>query len=182
MINLCSNSQTRALILRENSIEFTQNATDFDEESLNIQNPKSFVYSATVGKFQSAIKKFDLDIPILVADTVVTTNNSLLRKANSIDEARELLLKQSDSETSIITAMIYQSRELKLIDISETKYIFDKFENSDLDSYLESNLWQGKAGAIMVEGFARKYIKEQIGYTSCAMGLTIEKLIPFLKR
>ena len=32
----------------------------------------------------------------------------------------------------------------------------------------------------MVEGFCKPYIKNVIGYESCAMGLCIEKLIPFL--
>jgi septum formation protein len=42
-------------------------------------------------------------------------------------------------------------------------------------------LWKDKAGACMVEGFCKKYIKSQIGLTSTAMGLSIEKLIPYLK-
>lgn len=32
----------------------------------------------------------------------------------------------------------------------------------------------------MVEGFCKPYIKEFIGYESCAMGLTVEKLLMYL--
>ncbi len=35
-------------------------------------------------------------------------------------------------------------------------------------------LW--KAGAIMVEGFCKPYIKSVVGYESTAMGLCVEKL------
>ena len=39
----------------------------------------------------------------------------------------------------------------------------------------------GKAGAIMVEGFCKPYIKSVDGYESTAMGLCVEKLLPYLK-
>ncbi|MBP9566206.1 MAG: Maf family protein, partial [Sulfurospirillum sp.] len=49
-----------------------------------------------------------------------------------------------------------------------------------LDAYLDGNEWRGKAGACMVEGFCKSYIQEVVGLESTAMGLSIEKLIPFL--
>ena len=62
-----------------------------------------------------------------------------------------------------------------------TSYIFEKFQEDDLESYLNSGECFGKAGAIMVEGFCKPYIKEVVGLESTAMGLSIEKLIPYLK-
>ncbi len=38
-----------------------------------------------------------------------------------------------------------------------------------------------KAGACMVEGFCKRYIKEVVGLESTAKGLSIEKLLPFLE-
>jgi len=40
----------------------------------------------------------------------------------------------------------------------------------------------GKAGACMVEGFCKKYIVKSEGLESCAMGLSVEKILPFLDR
>jgi septum formation protein len=111
---------------------------------------------------------------------VVESKGKILRKANSADEAREILSAQSSSVVSIITCMIFQSLKLKLIDISLTKYWFGEFEKDDMDEYLKSNEWQGKAGACMVEGFCKKYIKKVQGLESNAKGLAIEKLKPFL--
>jgi septum formation protein len=76
--------------------------------------------------------------------------------------------------------MIYKSKSIELIDISITSYEFKKFEEDDLLNYLKSGECFGKAGAIMVEGFCKPYIKSVKGFESTAMGLSIEKLIPFL--
>jgi len=181
MIRLASGSQTRAKLLNEAGIEFIQGAIDFDEDSIVATSPKNFVYQATLGKYEINLKEFGLDeYPLLVADTVVTAQNKILRKAKSIDEARKILMTQSGNITSIITCMIYHSKSKKLIDISQTDYIFNEFDLDDLDSYLKSGQWQGKAGACMVEGFCKPYIKEVRGYESTAMGLNTEALKAFL--
>jgi septum formation protein len=179
MLRLASNSPTRADILSNFGIKFVQTPSSFDEEKIKTSSPKAFVYEATCGKFQSSLDEFGLDIPLLVADTVVSVGNEILRKAIDRADAKRLLKMQSGNSVKIITAMIYQSNNLKIIDISSTIYNFKTFENDKLENYLDSNLWQGKAGAIMVEGFAKEYIKKQIGFESSAMGLTIEKLLPF---
>ncbi|NPA66795.1 MAG: septum formation inhibitor Maf [Epsilonproteobacteria bacterium] len=181
MIRLASSSPTRAKLLRDFSIEFIQESVEFDEESIRATSPKNFVYQATLGKYEANFKHFGIkEHPLLVADTVVTSNGMILRKARCIDEARNILLTQSGSITSIITCMIYHSKSLKLIDISYTDYLFREFDKEDLENYLQSGEWRGKAGACMVEGFCKPYIKEVRGYESTAMGLCVEKLQPFL--
>ena len=181
MIRLGSNSSTRALILNNFKIDFIQNGGSFDEDSIKTTNPKSFVYEATRGKYQELFSKYGVeDIPLLVADSVVTSQGKLLRKAKDLKDARRMLELQSGSQTSVITCMIYKSKEKELIDISITTYMFDIFKEEDIEAYINSGECFGKAGAIMVEGFCKPYIKEVVGYESCAMGLCIEKLIPFL--
>ena len=181
MIRLASSSQTRALLLNEAGIEFIQENIDFDEDKIIASSPKNFVYQATIGKYNANLKAFGFeDYPLLVADTVVTAKNQILRKAKCVDDARNILMTQSGDITSIITCMIYQSKEKKLIDISQTDYLFNTFDMDDLDKYLESGEWRGKAGACMVEGFCKTYIKEVRGYESTAMGLSTEVLKRFM--
>jgi len=181
MIRLCSGSITRAELLKSADIEFIQESVDFDEDSIKASSPKNFVYQATIGKYEANLKAFGCDdYPLLVADTVVTAKNQILRKAKCKDDARNILMTQSGDITSIITCMIYESNEKKLIDISQTDYIFESFDLDDLDSYLESGEYRGKAGACMVEGFCKKYIKEVRGFESTAMGLNTEILKRFL--
>ena len=181
-IRLCSQSESRAKILRKSGISFVQSPVDYDEEQIIASSPKNFVYQATVGKYQAALKAYDYKaMPLLVSDTVVTSQERILRKANSLEQAREILLTQSGSVTSIITCMIYKSEKLELIDISSTDYIFDPFDEADLEAYLASGEWQGKAGGCMVEGFCKPYIREVKGYESCAMGLSVEVLLPWIR-
>ena len=182
MIRLGSNSQTRALILKQNNIEFIQQGGSFDEEQITTKDPIEFVKIATKGKFDELLTKYGCDdMPLIVADTVVTSNNQLLRKAKDKEDARYMLNLQSNNEVSIITCMIFKSKETYIFDISTTTYIFSKFDKSDMENYIKSGECMGKAGAIMVEGFCKPYIKNVIGYESTAMGLCIEKLLPFVK-
>ena len=182
MLRLCSQSESRASILRNAGIDFIQSPVDYDEEQIVANSPKNFVYQATVGKYQAALKTFDYkEMPLLVSDTVVTSQGKILRKAKSLEDARDILQTQSGNITSIVTCMIYKSEKLELLDISSTDYIFDEFDEADLEAYLASGEWEGKAGSCMVEGFCKPYIREVKGYESCAMGLSVEVLKAFVR-
>jgi len=181
LLRLGSNSPTRALLLNNANIIFIQNGGSFDEDSIKTTNPKSFCYEATKGKFNELYKKYGVeDMPLLVADSVVTSNGELLRKAKDENDARRMLSLQSGNETSVITCMIYKSKSKEIIDISITTYTFEEFREKDLEEYINSKECFGKAGAIMVEGFCKPYIKSVKGYESTAMGLCVEKLKAFM--
>jgi len=181
-LRLASASQSRALLLAQAGIGFVQTPLDYDEEQITASSPKNFVYQATVGKYEAGMRAFGIEAyPLLVADSVVTSQGQILRKARCLDDARNILMTQSGSVTSIITCMIYHSPRLKLIDISATDYLFDAFDPDDLERYLASGEWRGKAGACMVEGFCKPYIRSVRGNESTAMGLNVEALKPFLE-
>ena len=180
-IRLASSSQTRAKLLKEHGYHFVQESVDFDEEGIRAKTPKEFVYRATEGKYRVNFERFGIEeYPLLVADTVVTSQGQILRKARCADDARNILMTQSGHTTSILTCMIYHAPKLKLVDISVTDYVFDDFDQEDLERYIQSGEWRGKAGACMVEGFCKKYIRQVRGYESTAMGLCVEKLDTFV--
>lgn len=181
MLILASNSITRAKILDNFNIDFKQIGCDFDEEKLTCKDPKEFVYKATMGKMQRFLELHGLKNLVLCADTVVTCKGKILRKARDKKEAKEILKLQSANEVNILTCMAYAKPELTLYDLSSTIYTFAKFDEEKLDIYLKSDEWKGKAGACMVEGFCKDYILHVKGYESTAMGLCVEKLLPFLK-
>jgi len=181
LIRLGSNSKTRALLLLNQGVEFIQQGGNFDEEQITTQNPTQFVDIATTGKFDELFGKYGCDdMPLLVADTVVTSDGQLLRKAKDKDDARRMLELQSNNEVRIITCMIFQSKDTYIKDISRSTYHFSEFKKEDLDEYINSGECMGKAGAIMVEGFCKPYIKSVDGYESTAMGLCVEKLLAYL--
>ena len=182
MIHLASNSPSRALLLNNFGIDFIQKSPDYDEEQITTTVAKDFVYIASKGKLEAAIKEFGLEIPLLCADTVIAASDgTILRKAKDVEDARRILNIQSGSTISIISSAHYKSKTLAYSDISATHYHFAPFEEDDLEAYLESGLWKGKAGGCMVEGFCKKYIISVDGYESTAMGLQVEKLLPWIK-
>lgn len=182
MIRLGSNSTTRALLLEQHNIKFRQDGGEFDEDSIQTLNPREFVKIATQGKFDELFAKFGCQqMPLLVADTVVTSNGELLRKAKDKEDARRMLMLQSNNEVSIITCMIFKSKDTYIKDISTTTYHFKEFDKNEMENYIQSGECMGKAGAIMVEGFCKPYIKWVDGYESTAMGLCVEKLLPYIK-
>jgi septum formation protein len=181
MLILGSGSETRAKILIDAVIYFVQKPCDFDEDALRQEVPKNFVYHAAMGKMKACEETLGLETPLLTADTVVTAGGEILRKAADETEAREILMKQSGKEAAIITCMVYKSVHKMFIDLSVTTYRFAPFDPDALERYLASDEWRGKAGACMVEGFCKPYILEVRGYESCAMGLTVEKLVPWIE-
>lgn len=181
MLRLASASVTRAELLSAAGIPFIQESLDFDEDSVIATSPKNFVYQATMGKYKVNLARFGCDdYPLLVADTVVTAQGKILRKAKDEADARAILATQSGSDVAILTCMVYKTPRLELIDISSTHYYFDVFNPEDVERYIQSGEWRGKAGACMVEGFCKPYIRETRGYESTAMGLSVEVLKLFL--
>jgi len=180
-ICLCSSSESRALLLKKFNIDFIQKSPNYDEEQITTTVAKDFVYTASRGKMDAAIREFGLDIPLLCADTVImASDGTILRKAKNIEDARYILNIQSGSQITIISSLHFKTKKFLFSDISATHYYFEEFKKDDLEEYLTSNLWRGKAGGCMVEGFCKKYIKSVDGYESTAMGLQVEVLLPWL--
>jgi septum formation protein len=181
VIRLGSKSPTRAFLLKSHNIPFVQNGGTFDEDSITTTDPIEFVKMATKGKFEELFQKYGcVDMPLLVADSVVVCEGKLLRKAKDKEDARAMIELQSGNKTSVVSCMIFKSPTTYLFDISTTTYQFFPFEKEAIESYISSGECMGKAGAIMVEGFCKPYIKNVKGYESTAMGLCVEKIIPFI--
>jgi len=179
MLILCSGSKTRAKLLEKAQIKFIQKSCNFDEEQIKSNDPYEFVVLASLGKFKECMKCFR-DEDIITADTVVTDGKNILRKAKDEKDAREILLAQSGKKIKIVTSMWVRFNEQIFSRVDETVYEFMEFDKKDLENYLKSGEWRGKAGACMVEGFCKKYIKSVKGYESTAMGLCIEELLKII--
>ena len=181
-IVLCSQSPSRAQLLRRFGIEFIQKPVAYDEEQITAPVPREFVYQAAKGKLEAAERQYGLDLPLLTADSVIATaGGEILRKPKDQEDARRILHLQSASRISIVSSLHFKCRELLFMDTSETRYHLAPFEEEDVERYLESGLWRGKAGGCMVEGFCKKYIVEVDGHESTAMGLSVEQLLPWIK-
>jgi len=183
MITLCSQSPSRAHLLERFGVSFVQKSVDFDEEQIVTEDAYTFVYLASKGKLEAAEKHYGLEIPLLTADSVIATaEGKILRKPKDIEDARRILSLQSGAEIAIVSSAHFKCRDFLFVDTSATHYRFDPFDPQDLEHYLQSGLWKGKAGGCMVEGFCKKYIREVKGYESTAMGLQVEILLPWIAK
>ena len=180
MITLASSSPTRTNLLKNAGIEFKQISCSFDESMIaKSLKPEIYVQNVVKAKKEQFLKANEELFNLLFADSCVACGGKILGKAKDENEALAMLNLQSGNECSVYTAMIFLG-EFELINVSKTTYKFAKFSEQDLKSYLESGEWRGKAGAMTIENFNKKYIISQHGETSTAMGLNLKILKAFL--
>ncbi|ASM35678.1 Maf-like protein [Campylobacter sputorum subsp. bubulus] len=180
MLTLASSSQTRAEILRANGISFNQIKLNFKEEVERVGTPSKYVLDVVKSKQKEFFDIYPDMQNVLFADSIVSIEDKIFGKAKYEKDALDMLLAQSGNIVSVFSAMLFCSQKFEMISVNETKFEFLKFEENDLNFYLQSNEWQGKAGAMMIEGFNKKYIKSYSGYLSNARGLCVEILKAFL--
>ncbi len=182
MLRLCSASSTRMAILEKAGIDFVPSPIDFDEEAIVSTSAASLAYFASKGKMELAKSIFGVNTQLLTADTVIEgPNGAVLGKAGNMKEAEESLRLLSGARISISTCVHLNCSRYLFVDLSSTHYSFAPFDEDDMRAFLESGEWEGKAGACMVEGFCKAYILEVDGLESTAMGLQIEKILPWLE-
>lgn len=180
MIILASTSQTRAEILRQSGIKFNQIKLNFKENVKYLENPSKYVLDVVNSKKGEFLSIYPDKKDVLFADSIVSVDNRIFGKAKDENDALDMLLAQSRNVVSVFSAMIFYGEKFEIISVNETKFEFLKFDEKDLNLYLKSGNWQGKAGAMMIEGFNKKYIKKYFGYLSNARGLCVEILKAFL--
>lgn len=180
MIILASNSPTRAKILQAFNINFQQISCDYDETLLGDYTYKNYSSKIVELKAKQFFDKFQNLDRVLFADSSVICKGEILGKAKDIKDARRMLNLQSDSKTSVYTAMKFISKDYTIDMLSVASFVFDEFDLVDLENYLKSGDWKGKAGAMTIENFNKKYILKEYGNKTTAMGLDIENLKAFL--
>ena len=181
MIILASSSQTRATILKQSGIKFEQIFFNYDEGGVDKNLPPHiYVQKIVAAKKEQFLKANENVKNVVFADSVVVCGGKILGKAKGKQEALKMLQMQSGSTARIVTAMIFLGEKFELINVSFAEYKFAKFGEADLQNYLSGDLWQGKAGAMTIENFNKKYILSQNGETSTAMGLNVKILKAFL--
>lgn len=181
MIILASSSVTRAKVLQDHGVKFEQVFFDYDESGVDKNLPPYvYVQKIVAAKKEQFLKANENVKNVVFADSVVVCDGKILGKAKDKKEAFKMLKMQSGNTARIVTAMIFLGEKFELFNVSFAEYKFAKFDEADLQNYLSGDLWQGKAGAMTIENFNKKYILSQNGETSTAMGLNVKILKAFL--
>ncbi|MCR6584881.1 septum formation inhibitor Maf [Campylobacter insulaenigrae] len=178
MLYLASSSTSRANLLKEAGINFEQIFFNYDE-NIKEESPYLYAQKVVLEKQKQFFAKHSNFESVLFADSIVCIENQILTKPKNDDEALKMLNMQSGRSISVISAMILILKNKKIINLSKGDLVLDHFDNDDMLNYIDSKLYQNKAGGVMSEGFHKKYIKKIIGNQSTILGLNIEILKAF---
>ncbi|WP_332718752.1 Maf family nucleotide pyrophosphatase [Pelagibacterium mangrovi] len=114
------------------------------------------------------------DALILAADTVVAVGRRVLPKAETMDEAASCLRLLSGRAHRVFTGLCVisasgQARE-RLVD---SRIRFKRLSNKEIEAYLASGEWNGKAGGYAIQGIAGAFAVKMSGSYSAVVGLPL---------
>jgi septum formation protein len=144
---------------------------DIDETPLKGELPRIYCNRITASK-AAALPAGDNEV-ILCADTAVALGRRIMGKPGHIDEARAFLQKLSGRRHKVITAMAVKNSERvwqkDVVSIVQMK----RLAPQELEGYLASGDWQGKAGGYGIQGLAGAFIPWISGSYPAIMGLPL---------
>jgi septum formation protein len=114
------------------------------------------------------------DAFVLAADTVVAVGRRLLGKPADADEAARVLALLCGRAPRVLTAVAVAAPGGKVVArLSETRVRFKRLTRLEIDAYLASGEWAGKAGAYGVQGRAGAFVASLNGSYTGVVGLPL---------
>jgi septum formation protein len=117
----------------------------------------------------------------LAADTVVGVGLRILPKCETRDEAETCLNLLSGRGHRVFTGLALVTRSgavrRRLV---ETRLRFKRLSLNEVDSYLESGEWRGKAGGYAIQGLAGAFVERLVGSYSNVVGLPLAETAALL--
>jgi septum formation protein len=110
----------------------------------------------------------------LAADTVVCVGRRILPKAEIADEAEDCLRLLSGRAHRVYTGLaLVTPSGAKRVRLVETRVRFKRLSRGELQAYLASGEWRGKAGGYAIQGLAGAFVLRLIGSYSSVVGLPL---------
>jgi septum formation protein len=111
---------------------------------------------------------------ILAADTVVACGRRILPKAEDEKTARSCLRLLSGRRHRVHGGVCLIGPDGKLWSrLVTTQVIFKRLEPNELDAYIASGEWHGKAGGYAIQGKAALFVRSVSGSYSNVVGLPL---------
>jgi nucleoside triphosphate pyrophosphatase len=111
---------------------------------------------------------------VLAADTVVAAGRRILPKAESQDEARAALTLLSGRRHRVYSAVAAADAAGRMrLRLSTSLVAFKRLSPEEIDAYLASGEWRGKAGGYAIQGRAEALVRILSGSHSGVMGLPL---------
>ena len=118
---------------------------------------------------------------VLAADTVVAVGRRILPKAELLDEAAQCLRLLSGRNHRVHTSIcLVTPKEAFRQRMVETRVRFKRLSEEDIEAYLASGQWRGKAGGYAVQGIAGTFVAKIVGSYSNVVGLPLYETMSLL--
>jgi septum formation protein len=177
---LASGSPRRLALINQAGIEpEALRPADLDETPLRGELPRACANRLARAKADAALEMVRMDEElkgsyILAADTVVAVGRRILPKAELLDQAAQCLRLLSGRNHRVHSAVcLVTPNEAFRQRLVETRVRFKRLSDEDIEAYLASGEWRGKAGGYAAQGIAGSFIVKMVGSYTNVVGLPL---------
>ncbi|MEA3559259.1 MAG: Maf family protein [Candidatus Thermoplasmatota archaeon] len=165
---LASRSPRRKALMEEAGLEFEVRSSNADE--ILEGSPTEIVQENARRKARSAVSS--KDELIIGSDTMVECEGELLGKPKDRNDAERMILHQIDVPAKVFSGIciLDTARDKELFGY-EASTVFISGSREDVDQYLDSGLWEGKAGAFGIQDESSLDIGMQTGELDNVVGM-----------
>ena len=147
---------------------------DIDETPLKHETPRQLAERLAVQKCDAVADGLGAGAFVLAADTVVAVGRRLLDKAHTADQARGYLELMSGRTHRVLTGVSIASPDgRRSTRVVESKVKLKRLSSLEIDVYLRSEEWDGKAGGYGIQGLAAAFIIDISGSYTGIVGLPL---------
>jgi|TARA_R100000049_G_C1943852_1_gene88453 septum formation protein len=147
------------------------NPADIDETPHKGELPRDYAKRMAREKAQAVASG---DAHVLAGDTVVAAGRRILPKAEDEATARKCLELLSGRRHRVLSAIALRAPDGAIRErLSETVVMFKRLSSAEIDAYLASGEWEGKAGGYAIQGIAEGLISRIQGSHSGVVGLPL---------
>jgi septum formation protein len=162
------------------------NPSDIDETSHKRETPRAFSVRLANEKAKAALAMPRVvalggNAFVLACDTVVGLGRRILPKAATAKQAEDCLwLLSGRSHWVYSTVCLVAPGGRTTTRCVETKVRFKRLSKGDVESYLRSDEWRGKAGGYAIQGRAEAFVRALRGSYSGVVGLPLYETVHLL--
>lgn len=154
-------------------------APDIDETPLKTELPRP--YCARMATEKARAVQSDSDDIVLCADTTVALGRRILGKPDDAGQAAQFLLALSGRRHRVITAVAVRRGDRVWQRDVVTTVQMKRLSDEELNAYLASGDWQGKAGGYGIQGSAGAFIPWINGSFTGVVGLPLAETAGLLQ-
>lgn len=147
--------------------------SDIDETPGKGELPRP--YAARLAREKAeAVASQHPDSIVLAADTVVAVGRRILPKAETESEARACLKLMSGRRHHVYTAVaVIDAAGRRRERVSDTVVTVKRLTDDEINAYIQSGEWKGKAGGYAIQGRFAACVKAMAGSYSGVVGLPL---------